>query len=119
MEQPQLVSRIRESFKERGTSLFRRLYDNETQTRVEVEEGDITLCRHFARLFNGNAGLIEAAFKTSARFDRVVWKQNELFSGMTYGQRVVACAVGKKPKMRKFLHAESRPKPLYDARFNS
>ena len=119
MEQTQLEKRINQSFEERGTALFRRLYHNETQARVEVEEGDISLCRHFARLFNGNARLIEAAFKTSARFDRATWDQSELFSGMTYGQRVVECAVGKKTKMRKFLHAESRPKPLYDARFNS
>jgi hypothetical protein len=119
MEQSELIQAIKKSFEDRGTSLFKKLYDNETQTKTEVEQGDISLCRHFARLFNGNKKLINAAFMTSARYDRGAWVQSELFSGMTYGERVIECAVGKMQKRRKFMNAQSHPKPLYEARFNS
>ena len=119
MDQKRMIRLIEDSFKERGTSLFRRLYHNQTQRREDAEQGDVSLCRHFAKLFNGDAALIEAAFKTSARFDRAVWDQNELFSGTTYGQKVIECAVGKIPERWKFLQGCNSRKPLTDADFRS
>jgi hypothetical protein len=119
MEQSQLVKLILQSFEERGTALFRRLYHNEIQKRDEAEQGDVSLCRHFARLFNGDAALMDAAYRTSARFDPVVWDQFELFSGMTYGARVIDCAIGKRPERQNFVQGYCGRKPLAQARFRS
>lgn len=118
MDHKVLMAHINESFKERGSALYRKLYDNKIQKREEAEEGDISLCRHFGRLFNWDPALMDAAYRTSARFNPAVWEQRELLSGRTYGARVVESAIGGIPERWKFLRGRDGRQPFDGADFN-
>lgn len=84
--------RLRTAFNSKNGAAIKRLYDGEISGYPSQSEADMALCSHLAFWLNGDAAVVDSAFRESGLY-REKWDQKHYRDGRTYGAETVAVAI--------------------------